>query len=420
MRQAHTSGRWYALSGRPAAAHKRLALGSSRLAWTTRSACCSSASPPFMAEEDSMNRYVRHLHYSVINTAAEAPRAPYERSLAAVPLLPCRCSGTMLASGSFARLHGSSSAVARGRPARSECVLVHAASSKALVLATPKTSKAPVQEVGQHLRKARGAYVYVCVCEALLLPDDIGMCPLNAVSMHAACMPAPVQQSMYVPPCMLPPPPAHSPAHPACALAPTPASPRHPVLAVSSLPSLDPLYPPPAPVPQLNALEVQVLTALSGARGRGREGLGEEQLEQLNSAIERLEADGGVAAPTTLPSLDGKWRLLYTSRPGSASPIQRTFTGIDSFSVFQEVELAGEGLARVNNVVDFGPALGYLKVRTEVGVGRGGLAWRRPTRPPARVTRARGVGWTTSTGRTPCWRYQSICTLHAQDSGLAA
>jgi hypothetical protein len=31
--------------------------------------------------------------------------------------------------------------------------------------------------------------------------------------------------------------------------------------------------------------------------------------------------------PTTLDAIDGKWRLLYTSRPGSASPIQRTFTG---------------------------------------------------------------------------------------------
>jgi hypothetical protein len=33
------------------------------------------------------------------------------------------------------------------------------------------------------------------------------------------------------------------------------------------------------------------------------------------------------AAPTTSPLLDGSWRLLYTSRPGSASPIQRTFVG---------------------------------------------------------------------------------------------
>jgi hypothetical protein len=68
------------------------------------------------------------------------------------------------------------------------------------------------------------------------------------------------------------------------------------------------------------------------------------------------------AGPATLPQLDGRWKLLYTSRPGSASPIQRTFVGVEAFKVFQEVDLTGE-LPRVNNVVDFGWWLGYLKVR---------------------------------------------------------
>lgn len=61
------------------------------------------------------------------------------------------------------------------------------------------------------------------------------------------------------------------------------------------------------------------------------------QLASLEQAVAALEADGGVSAPTTLPGLDGKWRLLYTSRPGTASPIQRSFTGVDAFAVFQEV-----------------------------------------------------------------------------------
>jgi hypothetical protein len=68
------------------------------------------------------------------------------------------------------------------------------------------------------------------------------------------------------------------------------------------------------------------------------------------------------AAPTTRPELDGKWQLLYTSRPGTASPIQRTFVGVDAFSVFQEVTLLEEE-ARVNNIVDFGSNIGYLKVQ---------------------------------------------------------
>jgi hypothetical protein len=67
--------------------------------------------------------------------------------------------------------------------------------------------------------------------------------------------------------------------------------------------------------------------------------------------------------PTTLPEIDGKWQLLYTSRPGTASPIQRTFVGVESFRVYQEVLLQSEEEeARVNNIVDFGPNVGYLKV----------------------------------------------------------
>lgn len=98
-----------------------------------------------------------------------------------------------------------------------------------------------------------------------------------------------------------------------------------------------PLHPAraPRPRPQKQQAEQQVLGALQGAKGRGKEGLAPEQLEALNTAVELLEADGGEAAPTTLPQLDGKWRLLYTSRPGSASPIQRTFTGVEAFSIFQ-------------------------------------------------------------------------------------
>lgn len=100
------------------------------------------------------------------------------------------------------------------------------------------------------------------------------------------------------------------------------AAPLHPTLA-------------PRPRPQKQQAEQQVLGALQGAKGRGKEGLAPEQLEALNAAVGLLEADGGEAAPTTLPQLDGKWRLLYTSRPGSASPIQRTFTGVEAFSIFQ-------------------------------------------------------------------------------------
>ena len=64
--------------------------------------------------------------------------------------------------------------------------------------------------------------------------------------------------------------------------------------------------------------------------------------------------------PTASPLLEGRWKLLFTTRPGSASPIQKAFIGIDAFTVYQEISgAAGQG--RVNNVVDFGPKFGFLK-----------------------------------------------------------
>lgn len=64
--------------------------------------------------------------------------------------------------------------------------------------------------------------------------------------------------------------------------------------------------------------------------------------------------------------LEGRWRLLFTTRPGSASPIQKTFVGVESFTVYQEVLLTSAEEARVNNIVDFGAKIGTLKVTLHV------------------------------------------------------
>ncbi|KAI8475801.1 MAG: hypothetical protein J3K34DRAFT_516979 [Monoraphidium minutum] len=119
-----------------------------------------------------------------------------------------------------------------------------------------------------------------------------------------------------------------------------------------------------APAGALAQAELAVLEALRSAKGRGKEGLSDETLTQLNLAISVLEADGGAADPTTLAAINGKWRLLYTSRPGSASPIQRTFTGVEAFKIYQEVALSA-ATPRVNNVVDFGEGVGFLTVQAE-------------------------------------------------------
>lgn len=66
-------------------------------------------------------------------------------------------------------------------------------------------------------------------------------------------------------------------------------------------------------------------------------------------------------APTRSDLLEGRWRLLYTSRPGTASPIQQTFVGVDAFTVYQEI-LFTQSEIRINNIVSFGPTIGQLKV----------------------------------------------------------
>lgn len=122
-------------------------------------------------------------------------------------------------------------------------------------------------------------------------------------------------------------------------------------------------------------LQTMILSRISGVIGRGKEGLTDKQAMQLTEAVQMLEKraaqtrDGQKLADS--PRLAGRWKLLYTSRPGTASPIQRVFTGIDAFTVYQEIMYddsmpQGKGgdanSVRVNNIVDFGPKLGFLKV----------------------------------------------------------
>jgi len=129
--------------------------------------------------------------------------------------------------------------------------------------------------------------------------------------------------------------------------------------------------------------EAEVLDILQSARGRGKDGLSSEQQEALAAAIYVLEEDGGLKAPTASPLIDGQWKLLYTSRPGSSSPIQRTFTAVDAFTVFQEVYLRQSDKARINNCVDFGEQVGILRVEAEANTD---------TRPIPGFVPRRGAG----------------------------
>ncbi|CAD6223822.1 unnamed protein product [Miscanthus lutarioriparius] len=99
-------------------------------------------------------------------------------------------------------------------------------------------------------------------------------------------------------------------------------------------------------------------------------------MQEVESAVQALEALGGVPDPrkacllrlivsllTSSSLIEGSWQLIFTTRPGTASPIQRTFVGVDSFRIFQEVYLRTDD-PRVVNVVRFSESVGDLKVES--------------------------------------------------------
>lgn len=93
-------------------------------------------------------------------------------------------------------------------------------------------------------------------------------------------------------------------------------------------------------------------------------------LQEVESAVQALEALGGVPDPTSSSLIEGSWQLIFTTRPGTASPIQRTFVGVDSFRIFQEVYLQTDD-PRVVNVVKFSESVGDLKVEAEATIKDG-------------------------------------------------
>jgi hypothetical protein len=78
-------------------------------------------------------------------------------------------------------------------------------------------------------------------------------------------------------------------------------------------------------------------------KGRGAK-TSQSTTESINDLITTLEEIGlkknKKVAPISANDLDGCWKLLFTSSPGTNSPIQRTFTAIDDgVAVFQVVNV---------------------------------------------------------------------------------
>ncbi|KAF1878964.1 hypothetical protein Lal_00047636 [Lupinus albus] len=115
--------------------------------------------------------------------------------------------------------------------------------------------------------------------------------------------------------------------------------------------------------------ENSLIEALLGIQGRGRSS-SPQQLNAVERAVQVLERLGGVPNPTDSNLIEGRWQLIFTTRPGTASPIQRTFVGVDFFSVFQEVYLRSND-PRVCNIVSFSDAIGELKVEAAASIENG-------------------------------------------------
>ncbi|OAY83119.1 putative plastid-lipid-associated protein 12, chloroplastic [Ananas comosus] len=138
--------------------------------------------------------------------------------------------------------------------------------------------------------------------------------------------------------------------------------------------------------------EAALVEALLGIQGRGR-AASPQQLQALSPlyipgieitwprfhdfryyeverAVQTLETLKGVPDPTSSSLIEGCWQLIFTTRPGTASPIQRTFVGVDFFKIFQEVYLRTDD-PRVSNIVMFSDAIGELKVEAAATVEDG-------------------------------------------------
>ncbi|KAL5140386.1 putative plastid-lipid-associated protein 12, chloroplastic [Glycine soja] len=77
--------------------------------------------------------------------------------------------------------------------------------------------------------------------------------------------------------------------------------------------------------------ENSLIEALLGIQGRGRSS-SPQQLNAVERAVQVLERLGGVPDPTNSNLIEGRWQLIFTTRPGTASPIQ--FLEFDIISLY--------------------------------------------------------------------------------------
>ena len=174
-----------------------------------------------------------------------------------------------------------------------------------------------------------------------------------------------------------------------------------------------------SPSSSRQSAEDLLLSRLRNVGGRGAKATAADE-RAIAEAVTSLETEGGgLSDPATRPEIQGTWRLLYTSKsefdiknplgsrvdgtaPGiegffasifgdetggkmtaaaaaatnaSSSPIQRTVTSLEAFTIQQAIRLGGGGGGgkekddRVDQVVQFGDG-GYLRLSAAASVVR--------------------------------------------------
>ena len=127
-----------------------------------------------------------------------------------------------------------------------------------------------------------------------------------------------------------------------------------------------------ASMPRTLEVEKRLIEIVEVLNGRGARENREksEVFRSIEASIAELEESTAEIKdynPITA-DLDGTWRLLYTSSPGTNSPIQRTVTGLNGVSVFQVINIKDrsgsflDGEADVSNTVVFDNFQARLRV----------------------------------------------------------
>ena len=85
-------------------------------------------------------------------------------------------------------------------------------------------------------------------------------------------------------------------------------------------------------------IEKKLVESLNSLDARGAKA-NTTTISLIDGYVSSLENFKGIKSPVKSKEIDGCWKLLYTSSPGTNSPIQRTVTATSSVSVYQVINL---------------------------------------------------------------------------------